>query len=430
MKSLRFTFMFPLMFGIGCSGGGSNPAASTPPVGSSVTASTPAPGATSSGAPSPGSTPTQPGSLPGTPGPVPSSTVAGGTPTPTGGGSAPPSGASPVPTRSDEPTARPSGSPSTKPTSPATAQPTAAPTAAPTGSSQSGAATYEGCQIFPAGDWYNADVTNAPIDANSASYIASLSATDPGNFYASLGIEQVNLATSSTPKYTIQPKVSYHSFSAQEPWSSGFYVEPGGGDAHSIVLAVTPPACHLYELYETTFAGNVLSAYSGANYDLSRPFTILPANTPSAMASGLSLFAGMVKYEELATGIHHALNISASANSLCKCFVPPASDSDGLTYTGPATSFEMPYGAHLRLKASFDDSGFGPQSQAIAEAMKHYGVFIADTSSGSNAIYTANPLPGTAGAWNSSDLSALGALKISDFDVLTVGASSPQDRKK
>ena len=59
--------------------------------------------------------------------------------------------------------------------------------------SASGVATYAGCPIFTAGDWYNADVTNATVDPHSTDYIASISATDNTGFYASTGIEKVNL---------------------------------------------------------------------------------------------------------------------------------------------------------------------------------------------------------------------------------------------
>ena len=202
------------------------------------------------------------------------------------------------------------------------------------------------------------------------------------------------------------------------------FIEPSGDD-HYMALLTTAPKCHLYESYSTTFTGSSLSAYSGVNYDLSKPFTVLPNAQSSAMASGLSIFAGMVKYEELSGGIHHALNFSMFSRSPCNCYTKPASSADGLAYDGPATNYEFPYGGHLRLKASFDDSKFGPQSKAIAEAMKHFGMFLADTSghySNNNAIYTMNPLNG--GSWSGSDLSVLGKLRFSDFEVLKVGTKT------
>ena len=290
-------------------------------------------------------------------------------------------------------------------------------------------ATYAGCPIFTPGDYYNADVSSAAVDAHSPSYISSISATDNTGFYASTGIERVNIANSITSLYSIHPKVPYHSFNYLQPWQNGYYIEGGGnspsGDAHSMVLLATPPACHLYELYNTSLIGNVLSAYSGATWDLSKPFMSRNVRG-SAMASGLSIFAGMVKHEEITSGIHHALNFSMFSGSPCRCYTAPATATDGLAYQGPSTAYEFPYGGHLRLKASFDDSRFGPQAKAIAEAMKRYGMYLADVSGhygNNNAVYLANPTDG--GSWNTSDLGSLGNLKFSDFDVLTVGTVTP-----
>ena len=290
-------------------------------------------------------------------------------------------------------------------------------------------ATYAGCPIFTPGDYYNADVSSAAVDAHSASYIASISATDNTGFFASTNTEQVNIANSNTSLYSVHQKVPYHSFNYLQPWQNGYYIEGGGnspsGDAHSIVLLPTPPACHLYELYNTSFIGNVLSAYSGATWDLSKPFMSRNVRG-SDMASGLSIFAGMVKHEEIASGIHHALNFGMFSGSPCRCYVAPATATDGLTYLGPKTTYEFPYGGHLRLKASFDDSQFGPQAKAVAEAMKHYGMYLADTGGhydNNNALYLAKPTDG--GSWNESDLGSLGNLKFSDFDVLNVGTVTP-----
>ena len=294
-----------------------------------------------------------------------------------------------------------------------------APTNAP--AQVSGVATYAGCSIFTPGDYYNADVSGAAVDPHSANYIASVTATDNTGFFASTGINVVNIASSNTTLYSVHPKVSYHAFNYKQPWQNGYYIQ-GAGDAHSMVLLATPPACHLYELYNTTFIGNVLSAYSGATWDLSKPFMSRNVRG-SAMASGLSFFAGMVKNEEIPGGIHHALNFGVYSGSPCRCYVAPATTTDGLPHLGPSTAYELPYGAHLRLKASFDDSHFGPQAKAITEAMKRYGMYLSDTGghyTNNNALYTANPSTG-GGSWNESDLRSLNNLRLGDFDVLTVG---------
>jgi hypothetical protein len=138
------------------------------------------------------------------------------------------------------------------------------------------------------------------------------------------------------------------------------------------------------------------------------------------MASGLSLFAGMVKWEDYQSGaINHALNWSAIAHSVSQYhFVVPASDTDQLTFNG-TSSYQLPYGAHLRLKASFSTAGWGPQASMVANAMKTYGIYLSDTGSSGNALYFANA-PDGSNPWNSSDLSALSQITLSDFDILTL----------
>ena len=38
-------------------------------------------------------------------------------------------------------------------------------------------------------------------------------------------------------------------------------------------------------------------------------------------------------------------------------------------------------GLRVRLKATYDTSGFSPQARVIAEALKHYGMILADNGS-------------------------------------------------
>ena len=111
-------------------------------------------------------------------------------------------------------------------------------------------------------------------------------------------------ADSATPTYHVRQKVPYHAFDVAYPWQPNFRIEPLS-DAHALVVQTR--RLRLYELYSTTFAGGVLSAYSGGSWDLRRAFVPLPPGAPSAMASGLSLYAGMVRWEEAASGRYGTL---------------------------------------------------------------------------------------------------------------------------
>ena len=278
--------------------------------------------------------------------------------------------------------------------------------------------SYHGCPVFTAGSAYNQNISSAAVDPNSAAYISSMiQAGNTKSFYASTGVEKVNLAANSTPMLTVKPKVFYHTFPLPYPWTGGFYIEPTS-DRHAMI--VQAQTCHVYESYNTSYSGGVLSAYNGANWDLTKAFVPLARGTPGAMASGLSMFAGMVRWEDYQSGaITHALNWSAIAGTVStNGYVSPASDTDHLAFKG-SSKYQLPYGAHLRLKASFSTAGWGPQATMVANAMKTYGIYLADTGSTGNGLYFANASDGS-NPWNSGDLTSLSKITLGNFDVLTL----------
>ena len=275
------------------------------------------------------------------------------------------------------------------------------------------------CPNFALDSYYASAVAHAPVDPESDQYVQSMQqAGNTGGFWiAATPVEYVNVAGPDTPRYQVRQKVPYHHFDTTYPWSSDFRIEPLN-DAHAVV--VDAQTCDLFETYDTSFEDGVLSAYSGAHWNLNRQFEPLPPGAPSAMASGLSLYGGMVRWEEVASGsIAHALNWAAPAGTVARSnFVRPASDTDRIPFKGTG-SYELPYGARLRLRASFDTSHFGPQSAAIAQAMKTYGIYLADTAR-ENELYNAVPLAG-GDPWDRRDLAALDSIHISDFEVIKLG---------
>jgi hypothetical protein len=84
-------------------------------------------------------------------------------------------------------------------------------------------------------------------------------------------------------------------------------------------------------------------------------------------------------------------------------------------------------GLHLRLQASFDASGFSAPGKVVAQAMKTYGLIVADI--GSNWYFQGDSDDG----WNDMDVTDtyIGELltdfdKVTgaDFDVLDTGTPS------
>ena len=69
-------------------------------------------------------------------------------------------------------------------------------------------------------------------------------------------------------------------------------------------------------------------------------------------------------------------------------------------------------GLRVRLKASVDISGFGPQARVILRALKHYGMILADN--GSPWYVTGAPDAG----WDDDDLHDLHQIHGRDFEVV------------
>jgi hypothetical protein len=135
--------------------------------------------------------------------------------------------------------------------------------------------------------------------------------------------------------------------------------------------------------------------------DEQRPYT-----WTSADAAGLPIFPGLVRYDEVAAGaIHHAFRFTLPHTRAA--FIPPASHWAGNTSDATAP----PMGMRLRLKSSYDISGFSAQMQVILTAMKHYGLILADNGS---SLY----VTGVSDSRWGSDLDSLKTVPASAFEVV------------
>jgi hypothetical protein len=71
-----------------------------------------------------------------------------------------------------------------------------------------------------------------------------------------------------------------------------------------------------------------------------------------------------------------------------------------------------PMGLRVRLKASVDISSYPKQARVVLQAMKTYGLILADN--GSSWYVSGAPDP----RWSNDQLHTLGAIKGSDFEVV------------
>jgi len=272
---------------------------------------------------------------------------------------------------------------------------------------------------FGSSSLWNTDISSAPVDANSANYINFIGSTVA--FHPDFGSGQIKNQTIGIPYQVVagtQAKVSVtlglyfdESDPGPEPVPSNALIEgypkPGNGDRH--VLVLEKDGCWLYELYNANLKNGQWSADQASIWDMTipdqRPFT-----WTSADAAGLPVFAGLVRYDEVAAGaINHALRFTVPTSQ--RAFILPATHWASST-TDPSAP---PMGLRLRLKASFNISTYPADDQVILAALKKYGMILADNGS---ALFVSGA-PDT--RWNNTDLNLLKNLHASDFEVVQTG---------
>ncbi len=294
--------------------------------------------------------------------------------------------------------------------------------------------------LFPGNNWWNTDVTLAPVDSNSANFITFLGGVnrslhpDFGGDYSDVncpvncvyGIPFI-IVDGSQAKKTVTFVYQTESDGVDHATETSFpfypvpdeaitlkgWVEGGppgnvnmAGDRHILVVDRTNNT--LYELFSAWHNGTNWQAGSGAFFDMNTN-NRRPDTWTSADAAGLAIFPGLVRYDEVfgSDEIRHAFRVTVQASN---GYVFPASHSAG------SNSSALPMGARLRLKASKDISTFTPEMQKIFRAFKKYGLIVADN--GSNMY-----ISGTYDTrWNNDTLNpAFRALKASDFEVVQRG---------
>src|SRR5439155_17338816 len=140
------------------------------------------------------------------------------------------------------------------------------------------------------------------------------------------------------------------------------------GDRH--MLLIDRDNRILYELYALHWSGSRWEAGSGAIFPLDSN-TRRPDGWTSADAAGLAILPGLIRYDEVFGNepIRHAFRFTVRSTN---GYVFPASHDAG------SASGALPMGARLRLKASKDLSSSSPPMQRIFQAMKTYGLIVAD----------------------------------------------------
>jgi hypothetical protein len=285
--------------------------------------------------------------------------------------------------------------------------PPQAPTPAPTplSTAASTPSTGAACSVFPSSNVWNRDISALPVAANSQTLLGSIglgASLHPDFSATGYGIP-INVVNASTPRVSVTFGYADESDPGPYPIPAAPLIE-GGSDRH--MLLWDKAACFLFELYAAASSGGAWTAGSGAIWDL-RSNALRPDGWTSADAAGLPILPGLVRYDEVARGaILHALRFTAPRTRTAHIY--PARHDAG--ESGSASL--PPMGLRVRLKASVDIGGFGPQARVILTALQRYGMILADN--GSPWYVTGAPDL----RWNDDELHGLQQLTGADFEVV------------
>ncbi len=266
------------------------------------------------------------------------------------------------------------------------------------------------CPVFPSDNALNEEIASAPVSPNSANYVASIGlsahlhpdfGTNPGYGipYTVVGPEQPKVAVKLT-KYRDESDPGPYPVPANAP------VEKGG-DHH--VLIAQEGTCTLYEMYKAHHAPTGWRAAAGAVFDLSGN-ALRPEGWTSADAAGLPIFPLLVRYPEVQSGqIDHALRVTVPDSQ--RGYIHPATH-----YASSSSNPSLPpMGLRLRLKASYSLAGFHGQALVVLEALKRYGLIVADN--GSPWFITGAP----DSRWNEAELEQIKQVPGSAFEAVETG---------
>lgn len=276
------------------------------------------------------------------------------------------------------------------------------------------------CPMLPPGHALNQDVSALAVSPRSAQYLASIGLdahVHPDFGAADLGAGSGGFGIPFLIVPATQPLVPVQFGAYAGESDPGPYPVPldapieGGADASGDrhVLVVREGECKLYELGNAVPHAGRWEASGGAVWDL-RSGAPRPERWTSADAAGLPILPGLARYDEVAAGaIRHALRFTVSRTQ--RAYIAPAShwassDSD------PALP---PMGLRLRMRADYPTAGFTGQSKVIVEALKRYGMIVADN--GSDWYISGAPDP----RWNDEDLSQLKAIPGAAFEAVDTG---------
>jgi hypothetical protein len=274
-----------------------------------------------------------------------------------------------------------------------------------------------GCPMFPANNAWNQKVTTLRVRSDSNTLITNISASGRTNLHADFG----GAGAYGIPFKVVpasQPKVAIHYTAYGAESDPGPFPIPGNapveggaastGDRH--VLVLQQATCHLYELGRAFWQGDHWNADVGVNWNLASN-ALRPLGWTSADAAGLPILPGLVRYDEVAAGhIDHAVRFTVPKTQ--RGYIFPATH-----FASSSTNAALPpMGLRLRLKSSFSLARYHGQALVILQALKTYGMVVADNGS---SWYVTGAVDKR---WNDDDLNQLKSVAGTAFEAVDSGA--------
>jgi hypothetical protein len=267
---------------------------------------------------------------------------------------------------------------------------------------------------------WNQDVSRAPVAPNSDAIIAYVNAHGGDHLHPDFGSPRAY----GFPYAVVgagQPGLPIHYTAYGDESDPGPFPVPTGapveggqhsdGDRH--VLTIDRSSCTLYELYRgfSQRSGRPhWNADSGASWDL-RSTARRPDSWTSADAAGLPIFPGLVRFDEAAAGhIEHAIRVTF--DSTRDAWIHPATHCAG--DSGDPNAPAM--GTRLRLRPTYGLGGFSGPARTIAQALKRYGMIVADN--GSNWFFSGS----SDRRWDDENLNQLKRIPGGAFQVVRSAA--------
>jgi hypothetical protein len=283
-----------------------------------------------------------------------------------------------------------------------------------------------GCTVFTSDDAWNRDVSGETADATWTDRLQKLvgSGKKLHPDYGNAPPEHYGIPINVVPASQAKVAVTFDDYPDESDNGPYPFPDPGtakieggtpsncSGDCHFIV--VQSGDCMLYEGYACSYA-NGWHCANGAKWDLSKnSYGQRPKGWTSADAAGLAIMPGLVRLDEVRAGkMNHAIRFTLACSR--PNFVVPATHEAVPGSCDPSDPNAPPMGFRVRLRAGFDVSSLSKSAQVVANAMKTYGMILADN--GSNFFFQGEDNPG----WTEDDVEPLKTIPASEFEALVPG---------